>query len=88
MRVYDIGSQIRCCNERVSSYSHRWVMANKGLDDKPQFRARWVAQEFRGWGGDRHEYFSESADLALVKAATAHAGRRAGRRLSASVLLR
>ena len=39
-----------------------------------------VAQEFRGWGGDRHEYFSDSPDLALVKAVTAHTGRRAGRR--------
>ena len=26
----------------------RWVTANKGSDDAPQLRARWVAQEFRG----------------------------------------
>ena len=41
-------------------------MANKG-SDQPQSRARWVAQEFRGQGGDRHEYFPESLDLDLVK---------------------
>ena len=51
----------------------RWVMANKGSDDKPQLCARWVAQEFRGRGGDKHECFSETLDLALVKAVIAHA---------------
>ena len=34
----------------------------------------WVAQESRG---DKHEYFSETPDLALVKAVIAHAARRA-----------
>ena len=34
-------------------------------------------QEFRGRSGDKHEYFSESPDLALVKAVIAHAARRA-----------
>ena len=50
---------------------------NKGTDDAPQLRARWVAQEFRGPCGDKHEYFSETPDFALVKAAIAHAARRA-----------
>ena len=48
---------------------------NKGSDDNPQIRARWVAQEFRGRCGDKHEYFSETPDLALVKAVIAHATR-------------
>ena len=43
----------------------------------PQLRARWVAQEFRGRCGDKHEYFSETPDLALVKAVITHAARRA-----------
>ena len=46
-----------------------------GSDDNPQMRARWVAQEFRGRCGDKHEYFSETPDLALVKAVIAHAAR-------------
>ena len=55
----------------------RWVTVNKGSDDAPQLRAKWFAQEFRGRYGDRHEYFSETPDLALVKAVIAHAARRA-----------
>ena len=53
----------------------RWVTVNKGTDDAPQLRAGWVAQEFRGQCGDKHEYFSETPDLALVKAVIAHAAR-------------
>ena len=49
----------------------------QGSDDAPQLRARWVAQEFRGRCGDKHEYFSGTLDLALVKAVIAHAPRRA-----------
>ena len=37
----------------------------------------WVAQEFHGRCGDKHEYFSETPDLALVKAVIGHAARRA-----------
>ena len=55
----------------------RCVTVGKGSDDAPQLRARWVAQEFRGGCGDKHEYFSETPDLALVKAVIAHAARRA-----------
>ena len=56
----------------------RWVTADKGSDDTPQLRARWVAQKFRGRYGDKHEHFSETPDLALVKAVIAHAAWRAG----------
>ena len=42
-----------------------------------QLRPRWVVQEFRGRHGDKHEYFSETPDLALVKAVIAHAAQRA-----------
>ena len=52
-----------------------WVTVKKGSDDAPQLRARWVAQEFSGRCGDKHEYFSETPDLALVKAVIAHAAR-------------
>ena len=51
----------------------RWVLANEGSDDRPQLCAMRVAEEFRGQGGDRHEYFSDTLDSALVKALVAHA---------------
>ena len=53
----------------------RCVAVNKGSDDAPQLRARWVAEESRGRCGDKHEYFSETPGLALVKAVIAHAAR-------------
>ena len=55
----------------------RWVTINKGSDDAPHLRARWVAQEFRSRCGHKHEYFSETPDLALVKDVIADAARRA-----------
>ena len=57
----------------------RWVTVNKGSDDALQLRAGWVAQEFRGRCGDKHECFSETPDLASVKAVIAHAARLAER---------
>ena len=36
-----------------------------------------LPKEFRGRYGDKHEYFSETLGLALVKAVIAHAARRA-----------
>ena len=50
----------------------QWVLANWGSDDRPQLRARWVAQVFRGQGGDRYEYFSDTPDVALINAAVAN----------------
>ena len=55
----------------------RWVTVDKGSDDAPQLHAAWVAQEFRGRWGHKHEYFSETLDQALLKAVIAHAARRA-----------
>ena len=57
-------------------HSHQMGYSQQGSDDAPQLRAVWVAQEFRGRCGDKHEYFSETSDLALVKAVIAHAAQR------------
>ena len=65
-RVFVHRAKIRCCGT-----------VNKGSDDAPQLRAWWVAQEFRGRCGDKHEYFSETPDLTSIKAVIAHAPRRA-----------
>ena len=75
MGVYDVfprsdAAEKGCCVIRTS-----WVTVYKLSDDAP--RARWVAQEFRGRCGGKHEYFSETPDLASVKAVIAHAARRA-----------
>ena len=75
MGVYDVVPQSDAAKKGRRVIRTRWVTVDKGSDDNPQIRARWVAQEFRGRCGDKHEYFSETPDLAMVKAVIAHAAR-------------
>ena len=77
MGVYDVVQRSAAAEKGCRVIHTRWVTINQGSDDAPQLRARWVAQEFRGRCGDKHEYFSETPGLALVKAVVAHAARRA-----------
>ena len=77
MGVYDVVPRSAAAEEGCRVIRTRWVTVNKGSDDAPQLRARWVAQEFRGRCGDTREYFLETPDLALVKAVIAHSARRA-----------
>ena len=64
MRVYDVVPRSDAAERGCRVIRTRWVTVNKGSDDAPQLRAGWVAQELRGRGGDKHEYFSETPDLA------------------------
>ena len=75
MGVYDVVPRSDAAEKGCRVIRTRWVTVNKGSDDASQLRARWVAQEFRGRCGEKHEYFSETPDLALVKAVVAHAAR-------------
>ena len=77
MGVHDVVPRSAAAVKGCRVSRTRWVKVNKGSDDAPQLRARWVAQEFRGRSRDKHEYFSETPDLALVEALMAHAARRA-----------
>ena len=77
MGVYDIVPRSAAAEKGCHVFRTRRVTVKKGSDDAPQLRARWVAQEFRGRCGDKHQYFSETPDLALVKSVIAHAARRA-----------
>ena len=61
----------------VVSFAPDGSQSTRGPMTAPQIRTRWAAQEFRGRCGDKHEYFSETPDLALVKAVIAHAALRA-----------
>ena len=61
----------------MSCHSHQMGHSQQGSDDAPQIRTKWAAQEFRGRCCDKHEHFSETPDLALVKAVIAHAALRA-----------
>ena len=79
MGVYDIVSRSDAAAKGCRVIRTRWSMAKKESYDKPQLRARWVAQEFRCPEGDKHEYCSETPDLAMVKAVIAHAARLVGR---------
>ena len=73
--AYDVVPRSDAAEKGCRVIRTRWVTFNKGSDDAPQLRAWWVAQEFLGRCGDKHEYFSEAPDLALVKAVIAHAAR-------------
>ena len=73
--AYDVVPRSDAGKKGCRAIRTRWVTVNKGSDDNPQMCARWVAQKFRGRCGDKHEYFSETPDLALVKAVIAHAAR-------------
>ena len=60
MGVYCVVPRSDAAKKRCRVIRTRWVTVNKGSDDNPQIRARWVAQEFRGRRGDKYEYFSET----------------------------
>ena len=77
MGVYDVVPRSDAAEKGCRVIRTRWVAVDKGSDDAPQLRARWVTQEFRGRCGDKRENFSETPDLAFVKAVIAHAARRA-----------
>ena len=80
MRVHDIIPRADGAKKGCRVIRARWVLSIRGSDDQPQLRARWVAQECRGRGGDRYAYFSETLDLALVKAVIALVVQRADQR--------
>ena len=75
MGVHDVVPRSEAAKRGCPVIRTRWVTVNKGSDENSQIRSRWVAQEFHGRCGDKHEYFSEKPDLALVKAVIAHAAR-------------
>ena len=67
MGVYDVVPRSDAAEKGCRVIRTRCITVNKGSDDAPQLRARCVAQEFRGRCGEKHEYFAETPDLALVK---------------------
>ena len=75
MGVYDIAPRSDAAKKGCRVMRTKSVTVKKGSDDVLQIRARWVAQEFHGRCGDKHEHFSETPDLALAKAVIAHAAR-------------
>ena len=77
MGVYDVVPRSATSEKRCRVIRTRWVTLNKWSDDAPQLRTRWGCPGVRSRYGDKHEYFSETPDLALVKAVIAHAARRA-----------
>ena len=77
MGVYDVVPRSAAAEKGCCVIRTRCVTVNKLSDDALQLRAGWVAQEFRCRCADKHEYFSETPDLAKVKAVIALATRRA-----------
>ena len=72
MGLYDVIPRTDAGKTACRVIRIQWVLANWGSDDRPRLRARWVAQVFRGQGGDRYEYFSDTPDVALINAAVAN----------------
>ena len=68
MGVYDVVPRSAAAEKSAVSFASDGLQSFWGSD---------VTQEFRGRCGDKHEYFSETPDLALVKAVIARAARRA-----------
>ena len=56
MGVHDIAPRSDAAKKGCRVLRIKWVTVNKGSDDVHQIRARWVAQEFRGRCGDKHEH--------------------------------
>ena len=48
--------------------STRWVDINKGDDDDPDYRSRWVGREFKGKDNDRDDLFAATPPLEAKKA--------------------
>ena len=48
MGVYDVVPRSAAAEKGYRVIRTRWVTVNKGSDDAPQLRARWVVQEFCG----------------------------------------
>ena len=72
--VYDVVLRSDAAEKGCRVIRTRWVTVNKGSDDAPQLRARWVGCPGVPWS---LWYFSETPDLSSVKAVIAHAALRA-----------
>ena len=53
--------------------STRWVDINKGDDEHPDCRSRWVGREFKGKDNDRDDLFAATPPLEAKKALIARA---------------
>ena len=47
--------------------STRWVDVNKGEDDNPNYRSRWVGRDFKGNDSDRDDLFAATPLLEAKK---------------------
>ena len=59
-------SAIRCCGERMPCHSHQMGHSQQGVRLRSSVTC-WVAQEFSGRCGDKHEYFSETPGISTLK---------------------
>ena len=79
MKVHDVVPRSDAAKNGCRVIRTRWAMANKGSDDKPSDTRKVGRRGVSCRGRDKHEYFSETPDLALVKAVIAYVARWAGR---------
>ena len=72
MKVFDVVGRGTTNGKRV--IRSRWVVTNKGSEDHPNVRARWVAQEFKSMDGPDHgRHYAGTPGLDMVKGVLGHA---------------
>ena len=78
MGVFDVVDRASARGRRV--IKTRWVVTNKGTEEAPNIRARWVAQEFKHMDGPDHgEHYAPTPGLDMVKAVLSHAASSRGK---------
>ena len=60
VKAYDIVPRSEAAMKGAEFFAPGGSLRTRVRMTNHQLRARWVAHEFRGQGGDKHEYFSEN----------------------------
>ena len=71
MKVLDVVDRKEASGSKV--IRTKWVVTNKGTPEKPNVRARWVAQEYKWMDGPDCEHYAPTPGLDLVKGVLGHA---------------
>ena len=70
MKVLDVVDRKEASGSKV--IRTKWVVTNKGTPEKPNVRARWVAQEYKWMDGPDCEHYAPTPGLDLVKGVLSH----------------
>ena len=71
MKVLDVVDRKEASGSKL--IRTKWVVTNKGTPEKPNVRARWVAQKYKWRDGADCEHYAPTPGLDLVKGVLTHA---------------